>query len=178
MRQSGFSTPAQGQICSVSQCSMACVGQTRGSMDGACARPGAPICGRRRPAGRSDLPARRLPSSRHDPGLYRGRTVKRWKVCKRPNDTAIQPRKAAQLSVQLDPGLAVLCYRIWALTFLGLLEAGGASSPSRCGPSSQVMDMPTPSHFVTCSLWYGPNFWSGDFEACERHSAELVAYCT
>jgi predicted ATPase len=23
-----------------------------------------------------------------------------------------------------------------------------------------------------------PEFWSGDFEACERHSAELVAYCT
>jgi tetratricopeptide (TPR) repeat protein len=77
----------------------------------------------------------------------------------------------------LDPGLAVLCYRIWSLTFLGL--------PNQAARVSEQVRAALPSHGHAHTVAFRkffavvwPEFWSGDFEACERHSAELGAYCT
>jgi class 3 adenylate cyclase len=77
----------------------------------------------------------------------------------------------------LDPGLAVLCYRIWALTFLGLLnQAARVSKQVRAELRSHGHAHTVAFCNFFAVIW--PEFWSGDFEACERHSVEQVAYCT
>jgi class 3 adenylate cyclase len=75
-----------------------------------------------------------------------------------------------------DPGLAVLCFKIWALMFLGLPDQAARIS------EQALAELPGHGHAQTVALC---NFWAtvfpestfGDLEACERHSAELFAYC-
>jgi class 3 adenylate cyclase len=75
-----------------------------------------------------------------------------------------------------DPGLAVLNYKIWALSFLGF--------PDQAAQISARVLAELPGHtyaltVATCTIlavtW--PEFLFGELEACERHSAELIAYC-
>ncbi len=75
-----------------------------------------------------------------------------------------------------DPGLAVLCFKIWALMFLGLPDQAARIS------EQALAELPGHGHAQTVALC---NFWAvvfpeltfGDLEACEGHGAELVAYC-
>ena len=76
-----------------------------------------------------------------------------------------------------DPGLAVLCYKIWALTVPRPPRSGGASQRAGAWPNSQATDTPPPSQLCTFLHVVWPELLFGDLEACERHSAELVAYC-
>ncbi|SEE05561.1 SAM domain (Sterile alpha motif) [Rhizobiales bacterium GAS191] len=76
----------------------------------------------------------------------------------------------------IDPGLAVLCYKILALMFLGL--------PDRATRVSEEMRAELPSHghaptVASCKLFaeVSPEALFGDLEAYEHYSAELVAYC-
>ena len=76
----------------------------------------------------------------------------------------------------IDPGLNVLCWKIGTLLFHGQLDEA-----ARTG--EQILSE-LPSHAHTMSVAQGTLFarvWQEvilrDFEACERHSAELIAYC-
>jgi len=75
-----------------------------------------------------------------------------------------------------DPGLNVLLYKIWALTFLGL--------PDRATRVSEQLlaELPGQGHAPTVAscgffakVW--PKFLLGDLEACERDGVELTDYC-
>ena len=88
------------------------------------------------------------------------------------------PSRQKMLSYRFgyDPGLAVMCYKIWTLLFLGLHDQAAQVS-------KQVRDeLPGHGHAPTVAIcnffadvW--PELLLGDFEACELHSAELIAYC-
>jgi hypothetical protein len=76
-----------------------------------------------------------------------------------------------------DPGLAILNFKIWALMLLGF--------PDQAARVREQVRAELPSHghantVATCKLFAEvfPELLYGDIEACERHSAELVAYCT
>jgi tetratricopeptide (TPR) repeat protein len=76
-----------------------------------------------------------------------------------------------------DPGLAVPCFKICVMVHLGLFDQAARVK-------EQVLaELPSHSHAPTvaaCS-WLAeacPPLYYGDYEACERHSAEIVAYCT
>ncbi|MGA2792865.1 MAG: hypothetical protein ABSE69_04925 [Roseiarcus sp.] len=76
-----------------------------------------------------------------------------------------------------DPGLAVLCWKICALVLLGLFDQAARVS------ENVRVELPSHSHAPTVAACRSlaeayPQLWSGDYEACERHSAEIVAYCT
>jgi hypothetical protein len=76
-----------------------------------------------------------------------------------------------------DPGLAMLCYKIWALMFLGVHNQAERVR-------EQVWaELPSHSHAPTlaiCNLFASvwPELAIGNFEACERHSVELVTFST
>jgi len=75
-----------------------------------------------------------------------------------------------------DPNLAVLCWKV-----LALLELGFPDQAARVG--EQVMaELAGHGHATTvamCALFavIWPEVHFGDLEACERHSAELIAHC-
>jgi class 3 adenylate cyclase/tetratricopeptide (TPR) repeat protein len=74
-----------------------------------------------------------------------------------------------------DPGLAVLCYKIWALIILGLHDQAAHVSDQVGAELPSVSHAPTIAlcNFFT-SVW--PEFVLGHFEACEGHSAELLTF--
>ncbi|HLW91303.1 MAG TPA: AAA family ATPase, partial [Roseiarcus sp.] len=76
-----------------------------------------------------------------------------------------------------DPGLAILCYKLWALTFLGRLDEAAKVGEQVQAELAEHTHAPTVAFciFFTSVL---PDLAFGDHEACERHSAELVAYCS
>ena len=90
---------------------------------------------------------RRPPPPRHDAVSLWGSTVKRWKVCDRPSDTAIPIRqKLLSYRFGTDPGLAVLCFKMWALLFLGLPDQAARIS-------EQVLaELPSHGHAPTVAL--------------------------
>jgi class 3 adenylate cyclase/tetratricopeptide (TPR) repeat protein len=75
-----------------------------------------------------------------------------------------------------DPGLLVLSYKIWALIFLGFFDQA-----VRVGEEVRA-ELPGHGHAPTVAacnnltlVW--PKYLFGDFETCEHHAVELVAYC-
>ena len=75
-----------------------------------------------------------------------------------------------------DPGLAVLCFKIWALNSLGLPDQAARIS------EQALAELHGHGHAQTaafCNFWavVFPELTFGDLEACKRHAAELVAYC-
>ena len=75
-----------------------------------------------------------------------------------------------------DPGLAVLCYNIQALLFLGCLDQAARVSEE---VRAELPGHGHPTTVATCTFFalVWPELLYGDLETCERHSAELVAYC-
>ena len=77
----------------------------------------------------------------------------------------------------IDPGLAVLCYKLWALMELGLLDQAKQVAEQ---VTAELKDHGHPPTIATCTffgvIW--PELLSGKAEECEQHSADLVAYCT
>ncbi len=76
----------------------------------------------------------------------------------------------------IDPGLAVLCYEILALNLLGLLDQA-AQVRERVRAELQ-----SHGHAPTVATCNGlavvlSELLLGDLEACERHGAEVFAYC-
>jgi tetratricopeptide (TPR) repeat protein len=75
-----------------------------------------------------------------------------------------------------DPGLGVLVWKINAMNMLGLHFRAAQVS-------EQVMALlPSRKHAATVAACtylarVMPAFWLGDFEACERRCAEVIAYC-
>jgi class 3 adenylate cyclase len=88
------------------------------------------------------------------------------------------PVRQKQLAYRFaaDPGLAVKCYKIWALLFLGLHDQVAQVSDQVRAELPGHGHAPTVA-FCTFMTALFPELVLGDFEACERHSAELVAYC-
>ena len=75
-----------------------------------------------------------------------------------------------------DPGLTVLCYEIWALCLLGLHnQAAGVTERVQ----SELVGHGHAPTVAQCRLFtvVWPELFFGNLEDCERHSAELVAYC-
>jgi hypothetical protein len=73
-----------------------------------------------------------------------------------------------------DPGLLVLCYKIWALLFLGFFD--------RAVQVGEQVRVELAGHAPTVAVCNYlavafPKYLCGDFEACEHDSAEFVAYC-
>jgi hypothetical protein len=68
-----------------------------------------------------------------------------------------------------DPGLLVLCYKIWALMFLGFFDEA-VRWASRCGPSLQAISTRPLSLYATISRWRGPNISS----AILKHASRIV----
>jgi class 3 adenylate cyclase/predicted ATPase len=88
------------------------------------------------------------------------------------------PDRQRQLSFRfgIDPGLAVLCYKLLALLSLGLPSTAAQINEQLMAELATHRHVPT---VATCSaLALFAELLSGDFEACERHSAELFPYCT
>jgi hypothetical protein len=76
-----------------------------------------------------------------------------------------------------DPGLVTLSLQLRALMFLGF--------PDRAAQVREQVRAEIPYHrhpntVATCKLFAEviPELLYGDLEACERHSAELIVYCT
>ncbi len=76
----------------------------------------------------------------------------------------------------IDPGLDVLFYKIWALMFLGLHDQTERVREQVWAELATHRHAPT---LAICKLFAGvwPELAIGNFEACERHSAELVTLC-
>src|SRR5208337_3885174 len=90
-----------------------------------------------------------------------------------------EPHREKLLSYRFgyDPGLAVLCWKVFALTALGRLSQAAQISEQVRAELSSHTHAPTVAA-CTCVAAVMPELRLGDFEACERHSAKLVAYCT
>jgi class 3 adenylate cyclase/tetratricopeptide (TPR) repeat protein len=88
------------------------------------------------------------------------------------------PVRHRQLSYRFgnDPGLAVLGYKSWALLFLGRLDDAAKVGEQIKADLAGHGHAPTIAFCRFFSIVL-PDLVSGDDEACERHSAELVAYC-
>ena len=88
------------------------------------------------------------------------------------------PTRQKQLSYRFgyDPGLSALCYKAMALFMLGLPDQAAGVSDQVRREARDHDHAPTVAfcQFFT-TIW--PELLFGDIEACERHSAELVAYC-
>jgi tetratricopeptide (TPR) repeat protein len=88
------------------------------------------------------------------------------------------PVKLKSLSYRfgIDPGLAVLCYKLWAMMELGLLDQAKQVAEQ---VKAELKDHGHPPTIATCTffgvIW--PELLSGKAEECEQHSADLVAYC-
>jgi tetratricopeptide (TPR) repeat protein len=74
-----------------------------------------------------------------------------------------------------DPGLAVLCYKTWALMFLGLHKQ---AEQVRKRVSDELANHSHAPTFAICTMFASvwPELAIGNFEACELHSAELVTF--
>ena len=75
-----------------------------------------------------------------------------------------------------DPGLAVVGYKSWALLFLGRFEEA-AKVVERIEPELDGHRHAPTIAFCKFFSTILPDLVFGDHEACERHSADLVAYC-
>jgi hypothetical protein len=75
-----------------------------------------------------------------------------------------------------DPGLVIVCYKVWTLFMLGLLGQAACASDQMHKEAADHYHAPTVALCRFFTLWCELLF--SDFEACERHSAELVDYCT
>jgi class 3 adenylate cyclase len=75
----------------------------------------------------------------------------------------------------LDTGVAVLGWKIWALTFVGLHDQAARVREQAQAELASHGHAPTVVTFKMMAAVSELQF--GDLEACERHSAELVAYC-
>ena len=86
-------------------------------------------------------------------------------------------RKLPSYRFGIDPDLSVLALKVSTLLFLGLHEQAVLNS-------EQILsELPSHNHAPTVAactffavVW--PELLLGDLEACERHSEELIAYCT
>jgi class 3 adenylate cyclase len=77
----------------------------------------------------------------------------------------------------IDPSLAVLCYKLWAMLELGLLDQAKQVGEE---VKAELKDHGHPPTVAAC-MFFGviwPELLWGKAEDCERHSADLVAYCT
>jgi class 3 adenylate cyclase/tetratricopeptide (TPR) repeat protein len=89
------------------------------------------------------------------------------------------PDRDMRLSYRLggDPGLSVLWFKIQAMTLLGLLDqAVRTSEQVRAELATHGHAGAVAQSALYSKVWM--EFVLGDLEACERRSAELVAYCT
>jgi class 3 adenylate cyclase len=88
------------------------------------------------------------------------------------------PARQKQLSYRFgyDPSLSALCYKAMTLFMLGLVDEAMRARDQARMEAADHYHAPTVAlcRFFT-TIW--PELLFGDFEACERHSAELVAYC-
>jgi class 3 adenylate cyclase/tetratricopeptide (TPR) repeat protein len=75
-----------------------------------------------------------------------------------------------------DPGLAVVGYKSWALLFLGRLDEA-SKVVERIAPELEGHGHAPTIAFCKFFSTVLPDLAFGDHEACERHGAELVAYC-
>ena len=75
-----------------------------------------------------------------------------------------------------DPSLLVLCYKIWALLFLGFFDRAIRVGEQVRRELVGHGHAPTVAacNYLALAL---PKYLFGDFEACEQDSAEFVAYC-
>jgi len=75
-----------------------------------------------------------------------------------------------------DPGLAVLCYKIWALTSLGRLDEAARVSEQ---VQAELVDHPHAPTVAFCNffVFVYPLHVSDDYEGSEDRCDELVAYC-
>ncbi len=75
-----------------------------------------------------------------------------------------------------DTGLSVLCYKAMTLSMLGLADQAARAREQARIEAADHYHAPTVAlcRFFT-TIW--PELLFGDLEACERNSAELVAYC-
>jgi hypothetical protein len=89
------------------------------------------------------------------------------------------PARYRQLSYRfgIDLSPIILCYKQWVLLFLGLNEQAQQVGEQVRAEMSEHPHAPT---IATCTFFSAA--WvallAGDAEACEQHSADLVAYCT
>jgi class 3 adenylate cyclase/tetratricopeptide (TPR) repeat protein len=74
-----------------------------------------------------------------------------------------------------DPDVNVLFSKIWPLTILGLYDRAARIAEQLRSELSNHKHAATVAVCKYFLLW--PELLSGDLEACERHSAELVVYC-
>jgi class 3 adenylate cyclase/tetratricopeptide (TPR) repeat protein len=76
-----------------------------------------------------------------------------------------------------DPSLAVLCYKIWALTFLGLHNQAERVKEQVRAELENHGHAPT---LAICNMFAAvwPELAIRNFEACERNGAELIAFST
>ena len=93
-------------------------------------------------------------------------------------ETYRDPPRQKRLSYRFgyDPSLSVLCYKTMTLFMLGLPDEAMRAGHQARMEAADHYHAPTVAlcRFFT-TIW--PELLFGDFEACERHSAELVAYC-
>ena len=177
-RQSGSWTPASETTCSVSRCS------TVSSL---------PPWSRDRWSLRSLWRAKswRSPKGEDDPvyrmiGYRSVGIVQNYMGQHRQALEALQqaeryrdPDRDMRLSYRLggDPGLSVLWFKIQAMTLLGLLgQAVRTSEQVRAELATHGHAGAVAQSALYSKVWL--EFALGDLEACERQSAELVAYCT
>ncbi|MGA7807456.1 AAA family ATPase, partial [Bradyrhizobium sp.] len=76
----------------------------------------------------------------------------------------------------IDPGLAILCYKLWALMQLGLLDQSEQIADQ---VKAELRDHGHPPTIAACTFFgvVWPALLSGKAEECEQRSAELVDYC-
>ena len=88
------------------------------------------------------------------------------------------PARQKRLSYRFgyDAGLSILCYKSMTLFMLGLTDQAARARDQARVEASEHDHAPTVAfcRFFT-TIW--PELLFGDLEACERNSAELVAYC-
>ncbi len=93
-------------------------------------------------------------------------------------ETYRDPARQKQLSYRFgyDPGLIGLCYKAMTLFMLGLPDQAARVRDQVRMEAADHDHAPTVAlcRFFT-TVW--PEYLFGDLEACERQSAELVAYC-
>ncbi len=85
-------------------------------------------------------------------------------------------QKALSYRFGQDPGLSVLCYKVWVCWFLGL-----PGQAARLG-EKVLAELPDHDHANTvayCTYWTGAQFAliADDHEAAARHAAALIAWC-
>jgi class 3 adenylate cyclase len=89
------------------------------------------------------------------------------------------PKEQKLLSYRfaIDPGLAALSYKVWALIFLGFPEQAARVREQVQTELQSHGHAPT---IATCNIVAVtiPELLFGDIEACERHAVEIFAYCT